>query len=61
MGLTKEETKAAMKEAIKEWLDQQFLQFGKWSAHVIGASFLGGLLYFILKSKGWSFVGELTR
>lgn len=58
MPLTKDEAKEAAKEAIKEWLDVQFLSFGKWSARMIGGAFLCALLYFILKTNGWSIVRE---
>lgn len=46
-------TKAAVKEAIKEWLDDQFAKFGKWTFHGILAAALAALLYFILIHQGW--------
>jgi hypothetical protein len=30
--LTKEEAKQAVKEALNEWLDKQWIRFGKWTA-----------------------------
>lgn len=45
--------KRIVKEAIKEWLDDQFATFGKWSAISIGAATLGLLAYFLLTSSGW--------
>lgn len=51
--LDKNEVKAAMKEAIHEWLDDKFLAFGKWSAAGVAAMSLGALAYFILTLNGW--------
>lgn len=53
--MTSEEMKRATKEAIKEWLDDKFAAFGKWTATAIAAAGLAALLYFILKANGWSF------
>lgn len=43
----KEERKEIVKEALKEWLDDKFLEFGKWSAAAIAVSFLAAVVYFI--------------
>lgn len=40
-------TKETIKEALKEWLDEKFLAFGKWSAAAIAASALAAIVYFI--------------
>jgi hypothetical protein len=45
--------KAAVKEGIKEWLDEKFTQLGKWSLTSIALLGLAALLYFILWSNGW--------
>lgn len=45
--------KDATKQAIKEWLDEKFSQFGKWSMGAIAALVLAALLYFILTMSGW--------
>jgi len=50
----KELIKAAFKEAAKEWLDNKFAEFGKWSAMTIAAAALVALIYFILKLNGWN-------
>ena len=42
-----ETIKLAMKQAIQEWLDKKFAQFGKWSAAGIGAAALSVLAYFL--------------
>jgi hypothetical protein len=60
-NLTKEEKEAmeqAAERAIERWLDRQFLTFGRWSAKAIAALALCALLYFILKTSGWSAVKE---
>jgi hypothetical protein len=51
--LDREAVKDAMKEAIKEWLDDKFISFGKWSAMSVGALGIAALLWLILKSQGW--------
>ncbi len=47
------EMRDSMKQAIKEWLDEKFSQFGKWSLGAIAALTLAALLYFILSMSGW--------
>ena len=48
-----EMTKRALKEALKEWLDERFALFGKWSFAAAAALLLAGAVYFILISQGW--------
>lgn len=48
-----QEQKDVVKQAFKEWLDEKFATFGKWSAVSIAAMALGALLYFILRMNGW--------
>ena len=48
-----DETKQALKEALKEWLDSQLAAFGKWSLMTISACVLVALTYFILQVNGW--------
>lgn len=45
--------KAAMKEAIKEWLDDQFALVGKWSLMAVMAAIFAAALWVVLTSKGW--------
>ena len=52
--MEKEELKRITKEALKEWLDEKFLNFGKWSFATIMAALLAALIYFILWTNGWS-------
>ena len=51
--LTREEIKEALKGAIKEWLNERFAEFGKWSFLGICAAGLGLLTYFLLLVNGW--------
>lgn len=48
-----ETTKAAVKEAIKEWLDEQFAKLGKWTLGSLAALGLAALVYLILWANGW--------
>lgn len=51
--MSDQDTKDALKEALKEWLDEKFATFGKWSAAGIAAAALGALAYFMLSMNGW--------
>ena len=53
IALGSEETKAVVKEALTEWLDGKFAQFGRWSFYGIAAAGLAALVYFILVHNGW--------
>lgn len=48
------EMKKVMKEALKEWLDAKFTDFGKWSAIGIACMVLVVMTYFALKFAGWA-------
>lgn len=51
--LSQRQVKAALKEALKEWLDDKFTTFGKFAAISIAAAGLATIIYFILISQGW--------
>lgn len=51
--MNEDEMKKAMKQAIKEWLDEQFAKFGRWSFYGLAAMGLAALVYFILSLNGW--------
>lgn len=51
--LHRQEFKTLVKEAIKEWLDDQAAVVGKWSFRFILGTALAALTYFILTSQGW--------
>lgn len=44
---SKEEQKALIKEAFKEWLDDKASDFGKWTLKWIGSAVFGYLLYWL--------------
>ncbi len=46
-------TKEAVKEAIREWLDEKYASFGKWSLHGLLAMLLAGCVYLFMISQGW--------
>jgi hypothetical protein len=47
------EMKEAVKEALKEWLDDKFLLVGKYTVNGVLAAALAGLVYFIMLHSGW--------
>lgn len=49
----REEIKAALQEALREWLEEKYAAFGKWSIHGLLAAGLVGLVWLILTSSGW--------
>lgn len=49
----KEVMKAAMKEALREWLDEKYATFGRFSLHGLAAAGLGAVAYFVLILNGW--------
>jgi hypothetical protein len=46
-------TKEAVKEALKEWLDDKFLMVGRWTVNGVLAAGLVALVYAILIHQGW--------
>lgn len=51
--LDREEQKAIVKEAIREWLDEKYIAFGKWTLHGMMAAGLGALAYFLATHGGF--------
>lgn len=51
--LSKDELKALFKEALKEWMDDKFRDFGKWSAASISVAILGAFMYFVFWVEGF--------
>lgn len=50
--LSPDEQKAIIKEAISEWLEAKYAEFGKWTLHGIIAAGLAAGVYF-LAVHGW--------
>lgn len=47
------EMKRVIKEAIREWLDEQFSKFGRWSFYGLLALATTVILYMSLTTNGW--------
>lgn len=47
--MTPEDLKQAVKEAAKEWLDDQLAKVGKWTLNTIAAFILVGIVILIAK------------
>lgn len=52
MANRRDEQKELIKEAIQEWLDKQFTNFGKWTLRGMGSMVFSVLIYFWLQSHG---------
>jgi hypothetical protein len=48
-----DEIKDALKQALKEWLDEKVASFGWWSIRTAGIFAFAGLIYLILILHGW--------
>lgn len=48
-----DDMKTAVKEALREWLDEKYALFGKWSLHGLMALGLAAVVVLILWSNGW--------
>jgi hypothetical protein len=44
----REEQKAIIKEAFREWLDEKYLQFGKWSFTRLGTLALTAFVLYLV-------------
>lgn len=51
--LDRDEQKEIVKEAIREWLDEKYTDFGKWTLHGLMAACLGALAYFLAIHGGF--------
>jgi hypothetical protein len=49
--LTEDDVKNALKEAIKEWLEEKYAQFGKWTIRALLASLLSAVITVIIYSN----------
>lgn len=53
MSNADEQTKEAVKEALREWLDEKYAAFGRWSLHGLIAAGMAGMVALFLWSQGW--------
>jgi hypothetical protein len=53
MPLDKDAAKEVVKEALKEWLDEKYADFGKWTMAGLAATVIAGGTYLFLLSSGW--------
>lgn len=51
--MDKEEQKAVLKEALREWMDEKFASLGKWTLGTLASLTLAAIVYFILWANGW--------
>lgn len=51
--LTPNEQKDIIKQALKEWLNEQFAAFGKWTITGLFAAAFCGLVAVWLMGQGW--------
>jgi len=49
-----EDYKKAVKEALREWLDEKYALLGKWAVRSFIASLLALIAYLILVKSGWT-------
>lgn len=52
-----EETKEFVKEAFRDWLDEQALAFGKFSLRWLIRVVMGAVLYFAVTHSNWKVSG----
>lgn len=51
--LSRSDQKAIIKEAINEWLDTQFLKFGRNVLSLLLVAAFAGVIYLALIGQGW--------
>ena len=52
--LTPNQQKEAMKAAIREWMDDAFTEFGKWTFKGLMIAAFCGCVFLALKGQGWT-------
>lgn len=53
IDLDREEQKEIVKDAIREWLDEKYSAFGKWTLHGLLAAALGAIAYYLVTHGGF--------
>jgi hypothetical protein len=46
--------KQAVKEALRDWLNDQFAAFGRWTFYGMASAAFAGLVYLALIGAGWT-------
>jgi hypothetical protein len=46
-------TKDVVKQALKEWLDQRYMEVGRWTVSAFFLAVFAGLIYLALVAEGW--------
>lgn len=52
--MTKEEMQQAVKDGLKEWLDEKFATVGKWTMRGLVSMLLAVIVYLFLRQSGWT-------
>ena len=52
-NLSEDDMRNALKKALREWLDEKYAEFGRFSLNAILAAAFAALIYFILHQQGW--------
>lgn len=53
LPMTQTEMREAVREGIRDFLDEKFREFGKWSLGGLAAMGLAAIIYLILFAYGW--------
>jgi hypothetical protein len=51
--LDQQQQKEAIKQALREWLDDAFAEFGRWTLKGLMAAAFCGAVYLAMVSAGW--------
>jgi hypothetical protein len=53
LKLEREIVKEALKEGIRDWIDDKYREVGKYTLAALAAVTFAGLIYFVLMLSGW--------
>lgn len=51
--MNEDQVREAVKKALKEWLDEKFVEVGKWTVGGLVVALLGAAVTIILWADGW--------
>jgi hypothetical protein len=51
--MTPEEQREILKQALREWLNDQFAAFGRWTFYGLLSAAFAGIVYLALIGAGW--------